>query len=280
MTHEALPEVPLSGSQLAILILATMLLGTAAGSALVRALGLPQEARFPVDSVMTFSAGAVALLAIAPLRRRASALLRVPVPAGRRIEVALAIIVAALGQFALFGLNAALKWMAGGDAAVIAMQLGPATSIETAFDVATLRNLAITCLAAPLLEEIFYRGFLFEAWARTRAVATAIILSAAVFALVHPVKIHAFFAGLLLCALYVRTGALRASILVHFCANALNWYPLLGQFVIPSDNQGIRSWTFDLVCLATAPLFVAGYAWLAAHSRRPAFDEETSPAAA
>jgi len=70
----------------------------------------------------------------------------------------------------------------------------------------------------------------------------------------------------LLCAIYVRTGALRAAIFVHFIANAALWYPLLGQFVIPASNHGIGSWWFNLVCLGPLPVGVAVYVALAART--------------
>jgi membrane protease YdiL (CAAX protease family) len=280
MTQPALAVVASSGSQFAILIFAVTFLSAAASEGFVRIGVMSHEDVVYVSRLLSFGIGAAALLLIPAFRKRAAALLSSPVPRARYLEVALVVVVAGAGQFALFGLNAALKWIAGGDEAVAAMGFSRAHSLDAAFDAATLRDLVIGCLMAPLLEEIFYRGLLFEAWARTRSVAAAIILSSAVFAMVHPFMIHAFFGGLVLCSLYVRTGALRASILVHFCANAFNWYPLLGQFLIPSHNQGIRSWTFQLVCLATAPLFVIGYAWLATQTRRPLRDGETCPAAA
>lgn len=261
--------VSLSGLQLAILILVVTFAGAPAAKILIAAFGLGRDADVYLSRLVSFSIGAILFAGIPAVRAQATSLLATPVPPSKYPEVAFAIVLFALGQFAIFGLYAASKWVSGGDEAVMRMALNPDHGRDATFAASTLRDLAITALAAPLIEEIAYRGFLFRKWLRTRGLVTAMMMSSAVFSVVHPSPLHAFFAGLLLCALFLRTAALRACILVHFCANALNWYPLLGQFVIPADNRGIESWHLQLACLALVPVAIVSYAWFTVRTRDP-----------
>ena len=83
-------------------------------------------------------------------------------------------------------------------------------------------------LAAPVTEEIFFRGFFFAGVrARTGFLAAAII-SSAVWGLFHytgsgswPVVLQLAIFGVILCWLYERTGSIRATIVVHALNNAI-----------------------------------------------------------
>ncbi len=82
----------------------------------------------------------------------------------------------------------------------------------------------IACILAPIVEELVFRGFLFNALLRYSPVAIAAVLSALVFGIAHG-SWSAFAplagAGLVLAVVYYRTGALSASMIAHAGFNAI-----------------------------------------------------------
>ncbi len=82
-----------------------------------------------------------------------------------------------------------------------------------------------TSLLGPVLEEIFFRGFLYGALKKRSGIFWGIILSAVFFAYIHA-NLASFFPilclGLLLAYLYERTGSLIPSITVHAIHNSLS----------------------------------------------------------
>jgi membrane protease YdiL (CAAX protease family) len=79
-------------------------------------------------------------------------------------------------------------------------------------------------VVAPVAEEIFFRGIVFNAWLREFGVRRAVIGSALLFALIHGsiFVIPAIFAlGIGLALLYHRTGSLPASIAMHATFNGI-----------------------------------------------------------
>lgn len=86
----------------------------------------------------------------------------------------------------------------------------------------TLLSFLTVAIAAPILEEVLCRGIMLNGLLRKYEPTKAIVLSAAIFAAIHlnPWQgFNAFFPGLLLGWLYVRTRSLLPSILVHFVNN-------------------------------------------------------------
>ena len=87
-------------------------------------------------------------------------------------------------------------------------------------------SVAIAVLVVPLFEEMVFRGFLLSAFLRRMGSAGAVVLSAALFGLLHGVD-HVFYAvpvfvlGLILGWLYVRTGRLWVAVGCHGTFNAL-----------------------------------------------------------
>ncbi|MCS6775631.1 MAG: CPBP family intramembrane glutamic endopeptidase [Chloroherpetonaceae bacterium] len=92
-------------------------------------------------------------------------------------------------------------------------------------------------LAAPIGEEVFFRGFVYNALKVRLGMAPAIVLSALAFALIHasPIAIVVIFPmGMALAYLYARTGSLWVTILIHAVNNGLSFialalFPQLGQ---------------------------------------------------
>jgi len=85
----------------------------------------------------------------------------------------------------------------------------------------------LVCVAAPIAEELFFRGFLFTAMRRWIGVAGGAIVTGVVFGAIHAGSADAVFLvplgvfGALLCLLYHRTGSLIPSIVLHALNNSL-----------------------------------------------------------
>jgi hypothetical protein len=85
----------------------------------------------------------------------------------------------------------------------------------------------ITCLLAPIAEEVFFRGLLFPVLRSRWGTAAGVIATGVLFSLVHaagsPVEalIVLFVLGAGLCLLYLRTGSLLPCIGVHALNNAI-----------------------------------------------------------
>ncbi|HLK55563.1 MAG TPA: CPBP family glutamic-type intramembrane protease [Chthonomonadaceae bacterium] len=92
-------------------------------------------------------------------------------------------------------------------------------------------------VAAPIGEEVFFRGFLYNALKRRWGVPVGIIVSGLTFALIHfgPLAIIVIFPmGILLAYVYERTNSLWVTILMHMLNNGaafmLAWFwPQLGK---------------------------------------------------
>ena len=87
--------------------------------------------------------------------------------------------------------------------------------------------IGITCVLAPLAEEVFFRGFLFPVLRSRWGTAAGVIATGALFSLVHasgsPAEalIVLFVLGAGLCLLYLRTGSLLPCIGLHALNNAI-----------------------------------------------------------
>ncbi len=83
----------------------------------------------------------------------------------------------------------------------------------------------LAVIIAPLAEEVFFRGFLFRAFASSWGWVTGAVVSAAVFGVAH-VQLDVFFPlfalGLMLAWVYKRTGSLWTSIALHALFNGLS----------------------------------------------------------
>jgi hypothetical protein len=92
----------------------------------------------------------------------------------------------------------------------------------------------IACVLAPVVEELMFRGFLLNALLRYMPIALAAVFSALLFGAAHA-SWSAFAplagAGLVLAAVYYRTGALSASMIAHAGFNTIG---VLGYFVFKS----------------------------------------------
>ena len=112
-------------------------------------------------------------------------------------------------------------------------ELGADDSSTALFFVAVL-----VCVAAPIAEELFFRGFCFTALRRRIGVAGGAIATGVIFGLIHAGSADLVFLvplgvfGTLLCLLYHRTGSLLPCMVLHALNNSLalgvsqSWQPL------------------------------------------------------
>ncbi len=91
-----------------------------------------------------------------------------------------------------------------------------------------LLALLVTAVAAPVCEELFFRGMLFRLLRTRVPLWAAVLLSAIAFGLAHaspavsPALLPTFvYMGIVLAAVYVRTGWLTNNILLHALSNAI-----------------------------------------------------------
>jgi membrane protease YdiL (CAAX protease family) len=91
-----------------------------------------------------------------------------------------------------------------------------------------LLALLVTAAAAPICEEVFFRGMLFRLLRTRVPLWAAVLLSAMAFGLAHaspavsPALLPTFmYMGIVLAVVYVRTGWLTNNILLHAASNAI-----------------------------------------------------------
>jgi membrane protease YdiL (CAAX protease family) len=93
---------------------------------------------------------------------------------------------------------------------------------------------------APLVEELFFRGFLYPAVARPWGMMSGVVVTSALFAFIHASQLaHAwapllllFFVGVVLTVMRARTGSVATTFLIHVGYNAT----LFGMLYVASDH--------------------------------------------
>ena len=101
---------------------------------------------------------------------------------------------------------------------------GPLPPVFKEGGVGTILGAVLAVVVAPLVEETFFRGFLFAGIARRRGFLLGAVISALLFALSHlqlGAIIPVFILGLFLAWLYKRTGTLWSNIAAHFTYNSI-----------------------------------------------------------
>ena len=79
------------------------------------------------------------------------------------------------------------------------------------------------CLIGPIIEELFFRGFLYPALRKKIGTFLSILLSSALFSLLHMTFVGflpIFFLGILLAYIYEKSGSLLSSITIHIIHNS------------------------------------------------------------
>lgn len=81
-----------------------------------------------------------------------------------------------------------------------------------------------TCLVAPVVEEVFFRGFCYRVLRRDYSVTFSLLVSVSVFSIMHPVPAwvpHILLVNTVLCLSFELTGNLVQPIVIHSTLNGL-----------------------------------------------------------
>ncbi|HET9914246.1 MAG TPA: type II CAAX endopeptidase family protein [Anaerolineales bacterium] len=94
---------------------------------------------------------------------------------------------------------------------------------------------------APIVEEVFFRGFLFQGFRQKYGWITAALLSSAIFAVAHMdlvALIPTFILGVVLAYVYHRSNSVWPGVILHFLVNAMGfcatYFAIYFQDSIPS----------------------------------------------
>lgn len=123
--------------------------------------------------------------------------------------------------------------------------------------VANILGLTAVTLAAPLVEEWFFRGLLLRRWAHKWGTISGVIGSSMVFALAHVDIVGAFVFGVAMCGLTARYRSLWPATIVHIANNAIVGVlaVLVGHGLLPADmtlEQFRAAWWLAVVGAAAA----------------------------
>ncbi len=95
-------------------------------------------------------------------------------------------------------------------------------------------SIFLACIAGPIFEEIFFRGFCYPAFKKRWGAGRALVLSAAFFGLIHQnifAFVPIFVLGMILGYLYEKTGSLVPSIVLHIVHNSV----FIGYFFLAKE---------------------------------------------
>ncbi|MBS2020855.1 MAG: CPBP family intramembrane metalloprotease [Deltaproteobacteria bacterium] len=132
------------------------------------------------------------------------------------------------------------------------------TFLESIFQAHKWGMLAAVTIAAPLCEELFLRGFLFKAYARSMPALAAAVLTGALFSFIHmdPVGFVGLWEiGFLLAVMRHKSGSLWTAILLHAVNNGAAGAAFL--FGFQDANVPPPTWFLALGGL----LLIAGLFW-------------------
>ena len=84
-------------------------------------------------------------------------------------------------------------------------------------------NIATSVLVVPFVEELMFRGLIFNKWAQKMGILKAVILSSLVFSILHTGTFYLpqLLCGLFLCFVYLKTRKLYVSMIFHGVFNGL-----------------------------------------------------------
>lgn len=262
-----------TGLQVAFLIFAVMLLTAPLALYVGRTLEMSVEWTGLLGRIAQLALLGLAVLAVERYRPGVIRGMLGPVPPERRVEVGIVAAAELFFPFAIFGAIMLGHWITGGALGV--ERRFPTEAIhrqDQAFIYSSMGVVLafVSVTLAPLVEEIVFRGLLYNAWERAWGWLPAMLLSSAVFALYHHNFATAFIGSMVYICVYRRTGTLLAPMVVHAVANAFAWYPLGGQFYIPPADLpagDLATWRFHLALFVVFVIAIPAYLFMARHSR-------------
>ncbi len=259
-----------TGFQICFLYFAAIFGAMLVSSYAINVFALPREYLDPIGQAVTFAIAGLVLVLVPDLRARAIALLRTPVPKAHRVEMALATALKVAIPFGLVGAVALFAILSNDTGALAHIPMQDDPEGQTAF---TLRpailvlGVGIGWFIGPLLEEIYFRGFLYRAWERQWGWVPATLLTSLAFGIGHPSHVVSSFLGsiVFICILR-RTGSLRASFYIHSAYNMLVFWPFLGHLVFiarPGEPLAWSTWWMEISGLVVMAIGIPLYLFLA-----------------
>jgi uncharacterized protein len=185
-------------------------------------------------------------------RRRHAGLPRLPRSRSIYVEALIALLLVAAGVVVLTMIFQSLRYLSGDQTTPI-IRVEPSVGYLDRFEF--LRLLVIALLVAPVAEEVFFRGLLYNALRQRLPRFVAILLQAVAFGLLHPFGLAGAAAvalsGLALALVYEWRRTLLAPILLHAVVNATGMtfiaWGIANNAVVPqlgvygeTDERGCR----------------------------------------
>lgn len=258
-----------TGFQLVFLLTALLLLSVPAAQYLGAWLPADENIRDTFLRALPQVVLAIVFTCVTPLRRWIVRELACPIPDSRRTEILAVWVLHVIAAFAFMGAYV-LWWDFREGAAALEQRMNAAGTHDQAMAEALSPHwiafhFLIAAILGPIVEEIFFRGFLFRAWERQFGWVASLVLTSTVFGVYHKNFLMAFMGSLILVCVYRRTGTLLAPMIVHAAFNISVWYPLLGRWIYPRDLSApgdVQSWTPHVLALAFCVVALPVYVWL------------------
>ncbi|TCW36049.1 hypothetical protein EDC21_11115 [Thermohydrogenium kirishiense] len=107
-------------------------------------------------------------------------------------------------------------------------------------------------IIAPIVEEIIFRGLIFNELRKELSIYTAIIIQSAIFAIIHGSLYQGFYAfllGIFLSVMYYLTESIWAPIIIHISSNLIGLLGGLFDNIIHNMNKIESTFYFFLGCI-------------------------------
>jgi membrane protease YdiL (CAAX protease family) len=256
------------GFQIAFLAFAAVFLAAPLDKYVASTWQWARDLELPLGRPLIFVIASVILVTVAPLRRRCAALLAPEIAPGRRGDLMAGLALVLVSSLGVFGAIALWHWSTGGEPA-LARVMGEEPTHTSQMEAAlSTSGLVVFVFFAgfigPIVEEIFFRGMLYPAWKDAWGWVASSFATAVVFGLFHGAFWPQLLGSLVFVCVLRRAGTLRAAIYTHAAFNLLAWYPLLGQWMLPSGRSTgeLHVWWFHLLCLAITAVALPWYMWM------------------
>jgi membrane protease YdiL (CAAX protease family) len=256
---------PPSGFQLAFLYLASQFFAMLAASFLSKRIDWPEDRLNLLGNLISFGVWLAIIFSITPLREFALRALG-PRLTGAALREAIAVGVAKVSSpLAIAGALVLWGVMAGHPPAPVPSAEDVAAMDARASSAFGWLHFAIAISLGPFVEELLYRGFLYQAWERQFGWFRSMVATSLFFAILHPTHmVSSAIGSVVYVCLLRRTGTLWAPIVAHALFNLLVQWHVLGR---PLQHTGDF---FHMSCLAFVCVALPAYVWKAHRLRADA----------
>ena len=269
-----------TGLQIAFLVFAVVFLAWPLHKYVGPLIGVHDPDSRVVGRLYIFITAIAILLLVPDLRRFCAEQLGKRFKPGGRLETGFVMFAKVWMPFAIYGGVVLWYWMPGGEMA-LARRIGEQRSVEADIAMAltvegVLFSILIAGIVAPIVEELVFRGLLYQAWARQLGWFWSMVATSALFGLYHPLPFAAFIGSIVFVTVMRRTGTIWAPILVHAAGNIALWPPLLGKYYFQTAGKStgeIALWPVHLAAFAALVVALPVYVWMARDAKIAEPDE-------